>query len=128
EAIKNLLSPMAAQRPIYLALGNHDDRANFLKTFDKSAGTRQSVQDKFVLLIEQPVVRVIMLDSLLYPTKTAGLLGKPQRQWLGKYLENSDGRPTVLFIHHTLSDGDGDLLDVDRLFEVIRPHKKVKAI
>jgi hypothetical protein len=34
----------------------------------------------------------------------------------------------VLFVHHTLSDGDGDLLDVDRLFEVIRPHPKVKAI
>jgi hypothetical protein len=34
----------------------------------------------------------------------------------------------MLFVHHTLSDGDGDLLDVDRLFEVIRPHTKVKAI
>jgi 3',5'-cyclic-AMP phosphodiesterase len=60
--------------------------------------------------------------------KTAGLLGKAQREWLAKFLENSDTRSTVIFVHHTLKDGDTDLLDVGRLFEMIRPHKKVKAI
>ena len=128
EAIKRLFLPVSEQVPAYLVLGNHDDRANFFKVFDQPAGVRQSVQDKFVLVIEQPLVRFILLDSLLYPTKTPGLLGKPQRQWLGKFLESSDARPTVLFVHHTLSDGDGDLLDVDRLFDVIRTHRKVKAI
>lgn len=128
EAVKNLLTPLSGQAPVYFVLGNHDDRTNFFKAFDKPAGARQSIQDKFVLVIEQPVARFVLLDSLMYANKTPGLLGKPQRQWLSKFLENSDARPTVLFVHHTLSDGDGDLLDVDRLFEVIRPHKKVKAI
>src|SRR4030095_16559470 len=128
EAIKKLLAPLSDQAPTYLVLGNHDDRSNFFKIFDQPVGARQAVHDKFVLVIDQPVVRVILLDSLLYPTKTPGLLGKPQRQWLSKFLASSDARPTVLFVHHTLSDGDGDLLDVDRLFEVLRPHKKVKAI
>src|SRR2546422_5539601 len=38
------------------------------------------------------------------------------------------GRPTLLFVHHTLGDGDGELLDVQRLFELVRPQRKVKAI
>jgi hypothetical protein len=37
-------------------------------------------------------------------------------------------RPTVLVVHHTLGDGDGDLLDVDRLFGLLRPYRHVKAI
>src|SRR5437763_14279226 len=41
---------------------------------------------------------------------------------------DSDRRQTVLFVHHTLGDGDGELLDVQRLFELVRPHRKVKAI
>jgi Icc protein len=43
-------------------------------------------------------------------------------------LEKSDRRATVIFVHHTLGNGDGDLLDIERLYQVIRPHKKVKAI
>ena len=128
EAVCSLLLQQAPQIPIYLGLGNHDDRANFSMVFNKPAGARQAVPDKHVLVLEWPLMRIILLDSLLYPTKTAGLLGKPQRQWLGQYLEISDARPTVIFVHHTLGDGDGDLLDVDRLFEIIRPHRKVKAI
>ena len=31
-------------------------------------------------------------------------------------------------MHHTLGDGDGDLLDAGRLFEIIRPRRQVKAI
>ncbi len=34
----------------------------------------------------------------------------------------------MLFVHHTLGDGDGELLDVQRLFELVRPQRKVKAI
>ena len=39
-----------------------------------------------------------------------------------------DQRPTVLFVHHTLGDADGELLDVDRLFGIVAPHANVKAI
>jgi hypothetical protein len=34
----------------------------------------------------------------------------------------------VIFVHHSLEDNDGDLADVDRLFEIIKPHRQVKAI
>jgi 3',5'-cyclic-AMP phosphodiesterase len=128
EALKQTLMPLAEQTPIYIGLGNHDHRANFWKVFDRPGNERQKVQDKHVLVIERPGIRFILLDSLLYVNQVAGLLGKTQRDWLSKYLQSSDSTPTVLFVHHTLKDEDGDLLDVERLFRVLRPHKKVKAL
>src|SRR5207249_323216 len=128
EAVKQLLTPLAERAPVYIGLGNHDDRDNFFKVFDHPSGNRQKVAGKHVLLIERPAMRLILLDSLLYVNKAAGLLGKTQREWLGRYLKESDARPAVIVVHHTLGDGDGDLLDVERLFQSIRPHKKVKAV
>jgi len=128
ETVRRLLAPLAEHAPVYIGLGNHDERENFFKVFDKPQGARQKVSGKHVLVIERQSLRFVILDSLLYTNKAAGLLGKPQREWLGKFLEDSDGRPTIVFIHHTLGDGDGDLLDVERLFQSLRPHRKVKAV
>ena len=128
DAFKELLAPLGEQTPVYIGLGNHDDRGNFLKVFDHPSGARQKIAGKHVLVIEHSSLRFVILDSLLYTNKAAGLLGKTQREWLGRFMGDSDGLPTVLFVHHTLGDGDGELLDVQRLFELVRPHRKVKAI
>jgi len=128
EAVKQLLAPLAERAPVYIGLGNHDDRDNFFKVFDHPSGNRQKVAGKHVLVIERPSMRLILLDSLLYVNKAAGLLGKAQREWLARCLEEADVRPTVIFVHHTLGDGDGELLDVERLFQMTRRHKTVKAI
>jgi Icc protein len=125
---ESLLKPLAEQSPIYLGLGNHDNRENFLKVFSAPNGTAQKIVDKHVLIIEEPFQRILLLDSLLYSNKTAGLLGKAQREWLDKYLASSDMRPHILFVHHTLGDGDGELLDAEALFRIVRPYHKVKAI
>lgn len=126
--LKKLLAPVAAEAPVYIGLGNHDDRENFFKVFPQPPRESQSVKEKHLLVIEWPGIRFVVLDSLMYVNRVAGLLGKAQRDWLAQYLERSDGRPTVLFVHHTLDDGDGSLMDAERLFELTRPHKKVKAI
>lgn len=128
ETVRGLLAPVAGLVPIYLGLGNHDERDNFFKVFKELSGTRQKVAGKYVLVIEKPSLRFVMLDSLFYTNKAAGLLGKSQRDWLGQFLKNSDERATIIFVHHTLGDGDGELLDAERLFEVVRPHRKVKSI
>jgi hypothetical protein len=47
---------------------------------------------------------------------------------LADYLQAADDKPTLLFFHHTLNDGDGDLLDAPRLFDIIRPARAVKAL
>lgn len=126
-ALKELLAPIAAEAPIHIGLGNHDDRKNFFRVFPDDSNTA-AVGGKHVSVLEFGPVRMILLDSLLYVDKVAGLLGKAQRNWLAQFLQTSDDRPHVLVVHHTLGDGDGDLLDVDRLFAIIEPHRKVKAV
>jgi len=130
--LKKLLSPVAEKTPVFMALGNHDNRQNFLKVFDETPGVRAvrepPLQNKYVVIVKRTSARVIMLDSLLYTNKVPGLLGKAQRQLLENYLNKCDDTPVILCFHHTLSDGDGDLLDVPRLFSMIAPIRKVKAI
>jgi 3',5'-cyclic AMP phosphodiesterase CpdA len=128
ENLKKLLVPISEKMPVFMALGNHDDRKNFTKVFAEHPGQRQQVRGKHVVVVEKGPARLIVLDSLLYVNKVPGLLGKAQRQWLQNYLNQCDDRPTILCFHHTLGDGDGDLLDVPRLFDIVKPIRKVKAI
>ncbi len=118
ENFHKLLTPVLGKRPTYLALGNHDNRAVFLDVFEDRAGQAQPIKDKHVVTVEAGPVRFILLDSLVATNQTPGLLGKAQRSWLQSYLQNSDDKPVILFFHHTLGDGDGDLLDVLWLFEL----------
>jgi 3',5'-cyclic AMP phosphodiesterase CpdA len=130
QQLQHLLEPLAARAPIGIALGNHDDRANFRTVFDTQPDgfQRQADVDKHVLVMEHPLLRAIVLDSLLYVNQVAGLLGKVQRQWLDRYLAGADQRPTVLLVHHTLGESDGELLDADRMFQIVERHANVKAI
>ncbi len=123
-----LLAPVAAEAPVYIGLGNHDDRKNFGQALTAPSGLRQAVKEKHVLVIEHTVIRIVVLDSLQFVNKAPGLLGKEQRSWLAGFLSTHRDRPVALFVHHTLDDNDGDLLDAPRLFELLRHHHHVKAI
>src|SRR5437016_13043274 len=46
ETVGQLLAPLAEQTPIYIGLGNHDDRDNFFKAVENPAGTRQKVSGR----------------------------------------------------------------------------------
>lgn len=126
--LKKLLKPVAGKTPIFMALGNHDNRDNFLSLFHNTHGEKQPVGGKHVVVVNKQPIRLIILDSLFYVNKVPGLLGKAQRQWLEDYLGKCDDTPTILCFHHTLGDDDGDLLDVLWLFDLIKPIRKVKAI
>jgi len=128
ENLRKLLTPVAEEQPIYLAMGNHDDRANFARVFDNPAGDKQAVKDKHVMVVGAGSVRFLILDSCMKTNETPGLLGKAQRAWLENYLKSADDTPVILFVHHSFRDEDGDLLDAPRLFDLIVPVKKVKAI
>ena len=69
----------------------------------------------------------MLLDSLLATDVTPGQLGSAQRTWLASQLAAASA-PTVILVHHTLGRNDGELVDAERLFEVLRPHRHVKAI
>lgn len=126
--LKALLDPAAAVAPVHVVLGNHDDRAVFRKVLAPTAAVTPPVEGKHVTVIEHPAVRAILLDSLMFPNKTPGLLGQAQRLWLERQLPALVDRPAVLFLHHTLGDRDADLLDTDRFLAVVRPHRHVKAV
>ena len=125
-SLKSLLGPLADKTPIHIGLGNHDDRKNFFKVFPTSE--KSKVKGKHVSIFETAGTRFIILDSLMYVNKVAGLLGKYTREWLKDYLAESNQIPTLFFIHHTLGDGDGDLLDFEKFYDIVSPHKQVKAI
>ena len=126
--LKALLEPLAAKAPIHIGLGNHDDRKNFRQVFPPAGPGRAPLANKHVLVLEHPVVRLVVLDSLFHVNDVAGLLGLEQRRWLSAFLASATDRPIALFVHHTFGEGDGDLLDGDRLFELLKPHPQVKAI
>jgi 3',5'-cyclic AMP phosphodiesterase CpdA len=128
QQLQHLLEPITAKAPVYVALGNHDDRANFKSVVPASGPALQKIADKHVLLIDHPTISIIILDSLLYVNKVPGLLGNAQRKWLSDYLAAHNSKPVAIFVHHTLGENDGDLLDAPRLFDLLRPHKQVKAI
>ena len=128
QELKALLEPVAAVAPVYVALGNHDDRTSFRKAFPDTPGAHVPVDGKHVTVIEHEAVRVVVLDSLLYVNQVAGLLGKAQRAWLESYLPTVADRPAVVFVHHPPTDEDGDLLDGDRLLAILRPNGHVKAV
>ena len=126
EELRALLEPLAA--PVYVALGNHDDRASFLKDFPDPPGTHPPVEGKHVTVFEHEALRVVVLDSLLYVDRVAGLLGRAQRAWLSGFLPKVADRPAVLIVHHPPTDEDGDLLDGDRLLALVDANRHVKAI
>jgi 3',5'-cyclic-AMP phosphodiesterase len=128
QVLKSLLDPISRVAPVYIGFGNHDHPGNFKAVFTEPMGIDAGVRNHQVLIIEESFIRFLVLDSLLYVNKAAGLLGKAQRTWLAEYLKTYTEKPMILFVHHTLGDGDGDLLDADRLFEIIRPCQQVKAI
>jgi Icc protein len=125
--LATLLEPVAAVAPVYVALGNHDDRAHFREVMAPPA-VPAPVDGRLVSVIEHEAVRVLVLDSLLYVNQVAGLLGKAQRAWLAATLPTIADRPAVVFVHHPPSDEDGDLLDGDRLLAILRANRHVKAV
>ncbi len=128
EAIRNILKPVSDAMPLAMALGNHDHRQNFVAAFGGAQAGAQALKNRHVLVVEGPAVRLIVLDSLVEANSTPGFLGKAQRTWLAEYLKASSDLPTLLFVHHTLSDDDGALLDAPRLLDTVRQVRKVKAI
>jgi 3',5'-cyclic AMP phosphodiesterase CpdA len=124
ENLKTLLTPITCQRPVYLGLGNHDTRDDFSHAFAADPGDVRTVEERHVVTAVAGPMRLIVLDTLL-ADRAAGLLGQSQRTWLSAFLATTDDRPTILFCHHRPRI---DLLDTKRLFDIIGPVAKVKAV
>ncbi len=124
---RELVAPLAQERPVHLATGNHDDRENFLHAFQKSYHPAWVVNGKHMLTVNAGPVKLIVLDSLLFVDLPWGRLGRGQRNWLRTYLNACDEIPVVLMLHHPVIGKDA-LWDAEAFLEIVRPMAKVKAI
>jgi 3',5'-cyclic AMP phosphodiesterase CpdA len=120
----DLTQPLASAAPLALSLGNHDDRMNAIAAL----GAKSAVANKWVSIFDAGPFHVVVLDSLFQTNMSAGFLGKLQRDWLTKVLDERVDKPTLVFVHHTLDDSDGSLLDSDRFLKIVTARKQVKAV
>ena len=81
--------------PVHLMMGNHDDRANFLKVFSgpSEGGFVQHV-------VVHGGQHFLFLDTLKGPPSSAGLYDVPRRKWLKEMLGDAGGAPVYIFMHH----------------------------
>ena len=112
--------------PVLLALGNHDDRANFYSVFHQGYDTVRQPSYHYSRTIGE--LRVIVLDSLVEGCGH-GLLGSEQLEWLDNELSRPEPRMgTVIVLHHPpVNTGatwvdDLKLADSDALLEVLDRH------
>ena len=83
--------------PVVLALGNHDDRANFRRVvLGEAAGDLGKPYHSSQAI---DGLRVITLDSLI-PGEAKGRLGEEQLAWLDHELQTPAPRGTLIVVHH----------------------------
>ncbi len=112
--------------PVLLALGNHDNRANFYSVFHPDWDPEQHPKYRYSRTIGG--LRVIVLDSLVHG-HGSGHLGREQLEWLdGELSQPEPCLGTVIVLHHppvntgaTWVDGF-KLIDGADLLEVIKDH------
>jgi hypothetical protein len=124
---RRLVQPIReAGIPLHIALGNHDDRANFWTAFAELKSPHAPAFQHHVAVVETPRVNWFLLDSLDKTNSTPGLLGKPQLDWLAAALDARRGKPAILAAHHDLGTRQG-LRDTAALLEVAAGRDEVRA-
>jgi hypothetical protein len=127
--VADLLEPIrAAQMPVHLALGNHDNRERFWDALPREKAAQRPLADRQAALLRTPLANWFILDSLEKTLSTPGLLGQQQLDWLAKALDANADKPALVLVHHNpgITDNIG-LKDSVAFLELIRPRKQVKA-
>jgi Icc protein len=93
--LAELLAPL--DMPVYLAVGNHDDREALRKAFPRDRHLHG--EDGFVqYAVDDLAVRLLVLDTLI-PDAPGGELCERRLAWLDRMLQASN-RPTIVAQHH----------------------------
>ncbi|EWY41119.1 metallophosphatase [Skermanella stibiiresistens SB22] len=130
EALARLLAPL---EPPWCAIpGNHDDRDG-LRRLCAGQPWLPPEGPYFQYVIDHLPVRVIALDTLV-PGETSGLLCGRRTEWLERRLSESDGRPTVLLMHHPPHEVGVRFMDAlrcfgtERLGALVGKHPEIERI
>lgn len=118
---------------MHFALGNHDNRKNFLATFPGAkpgAADTKLPADKLVSVLETPHANWFLLDSLDKTLSTPGLFGEAQLTWLAQALDARPNKPALILAHHHINpplvESKG-IRDSSAFLDVLTARKHVKA-
>jgi len=129
--LTELLRPLReAGLPIDLTVGNHDNRAHFWNALTDTKAAQRPLADRNVAVIKTPLANWFVLDSLEKTLQTPGFLGDSQLAWLAQQLDADARKPAIVVAHHNttlLGPAKLALKDTDKLVEILRPRKQVKA-
>ena len=123
----------AAQIPLHLAPGNHDDRNHLRAAFAEARATRRPQADRCIAMVRSPLANWFLLDSLDRTNVTSGEMGEAQLDWLAKTLDANADKPAIVAAHHNLeitTDKERKptgLRDSESLLKVLAPRRQVKA-
>jgi len=116
--------------PIYLSVGNHDDRGNFSRHFPETP-----VEDGFVQYVTMlDGLRLITLDTL-EPGRHGGAFCERRARWLAARLAEDSTTPTIIVMHHPPVEAGIDWMNthpnepwVQRFAATIAGHHQIRAI
>jgi Icc protein len=102
--------------PVYVALGNHDVKANFHEAF---FGEKKEQAYYYELLVNN--YRLIVLDSAVKDLHE-GSVSEEQLNWLEEILKESYGEGTLLFLHHPIvwEDEQLSMQNNERLIHILK--------
>ncbi len=132
ECFAEILAPLKAKIPVYVAPGNHDERAAMREVL-RSAG-HEYLPDGAHLQYQVDLgeLRLVSLDTVV-PGKPGGHLCEERLAWLDQTLAESS-KPTIVMQHHppfltglVRMDGMG-LSNADQGAAVISKHSHVQRV
>ena len=95
QMLKEILAPLKA--PVYLAMGNHDDRTAFRAVFPRLPYMPTEGYVQYVL--DDYPVRIIVLDTLV-DGESYGNMDAERLAWLEAQLAEKPDKPAMIFMHH----------------------------
>ncbi|MDP1838994.1 MAG: phosphodiesterase [Reyranella sp.] len=129
--LKEILS--ALEIPIYLIVGNHDDRGPFREVFGDQPYLR-GVSGKFLnYAFDAGGVRLIGFDTAVHGV-SYGEACEERVAWLDAELARHPDQPTIIFMHHPPFETGIWWMDASRLrgshrlAEVVQRHRQIRRI
>lgn len=124
-----LTEPVRALAPMYLSLGNHDERENFWTAFPHDADVPRAVANRQTAIFSSPRANWFLLDSLDVTEAGPGEFGTAQLDWLARELAARPDKPAIIVGHHNLSaaGATAGLKDTAAFAEIFARQRQVKA-
>jgi len=138
ETLTSLVAAFpAANIPLHMTMGNHDDRAAFLGQFpndkQRAAESSNPVEGRHVSLIETKSANWFLIDTLQKVNHVSGEMGVQQIDWLKQALIARSEKPAIVVGHHnpqfTVPESGRvtGLQDSQEVFEMLESQPHVKA-